>query len=155
MTSDPVEAARDAGGPVAGHPAAGHAEVVRSEERLSVTGRVRPVGRVRIGKRVVTEERSVTVTLRREELFVEDLPAESTEAWEHSAGAPARGATPEPLVIVLSEEEPVVSVRAVPRELVTVRVERRSEQEQVSATVAHEVVEVDGIGSPTEPGLRR
>lgn len=154
MTSDPVEAAHDGGGPAAGHPSAGHPEVVRSEERLSVTGRVRPVGRVRVGKRVVTEERSVTITLRREELFVEDLPAESTEGWERSAGAPALGATPEPLVIVLSEEEPVVSVLAVPRELVTVRVERRSEQEQVSATVAHEVVEVDGIGVSTEQDLR-
>lgn len=99
-----------------------NAEVVRSEERLVVQHQTTATGRVRFGKRVVTEERTVTVTVRREEFFIKELPPPTTP----TVSDPATSSAPESVVIVLSEEEPVVSTRVVPREAVTVTIERRA-----------------------------
>ena len=95
-------------------PSREHVEVVRSEEEL-VVGRVRvPTERVRVRKVIETEEVTVTVPLRREVLVVEREPL--------TGGAPlGAGATDDvPLELVLREEEPVVSTRAVPVERVRV-----------------------------------
>ena len=46
-------------------------DVIRSEEELQLSSAWRPVERIRVRKRVVTEERTVTLALRREELVVE------------------------------------------------------------------------------------
>ncbi|GAA2725251.1 YsnF/AvaK domain-containing protein [Cellulomonas aerilata] len=123
---------------------ADHVEVIRSEQRL-VTGVERRVsGRVRIAKRVVTEERTVTVTVRREELVVEHLPADpTTDAAGTTAVAPAPHGTDAVLTFVLSEEVPQVSVRSVPRERVSAYVDRVTTLEVLTDDVAHERVEVD------------
>ena len=47
-------------------------EIIRSEERLDVRTGLRPTRRMRFRKRVVSEEVTQTVTIRREELVVED-----------------------------------------------------------------------------------
>lgn len=129
--------------PVATHSTA-PVEVVRSEERL-VTGVEREiVGSVRIGKRIVTEERTVTVTVRREELFVEELaPTAGTSARGLEASA-IRDASRPVLTMTLAEEVPEVVVRVVPRETVRVFVDRIASRQKVRADVAREVVEVDG-----------
>ncbi|WP_286966834.1 MULTISPECIES: DUF2382 domain-containing protein [Arsenicicoccus] len=57
------------------------ATVTRSEEELFVTTRPVESGRVRVSKRVVTEER--TITVRREELVVEELPARASLPADH------------------------------------------------------------------------
>ena len=120
-------------------------EVVRSEERLVAGVEREIVGSVRIGKRIVTEERTVTVTVRREELFVEELaPTDGTAArgldpsTHHDVSAPV-------VTMTLAEEVPEVVVRAVPREVVRVYVDRVASQQSVRAEVAREVVEVDGV----------
>ena len=74
-------------------PPTGHVdavEVIRSEERL-VAGVERHVtGSVRIGKRIVTEERTVTVTVRREELYVENLTPEPSGVRARPGPRPRR-----------------------------------------------------------------
>lgn len=126
-------------------------EVVRHEERLDVGTQRVPVGRVRFGKRVVTEERVVTVSVRREEFFLEQVPAGADGTAEDLPGTgevppvPAEGIDPSEAVIVLSEEEVEVVTRVVPRERVRVRLDRFREEVTVAAEVAREVVEVDHV----------
>jgi stress response protein YsnF len=133
---------------------AGSVEVVRSEQRLVPGVERRVGGRVRVAKRVVTEERTLTVTVRREELVVEHLPVaegvigegtvgdQGGEAVVHTGAARAPGSDAV-LTLVLSEEVPEVTVRAVPRERVRVHVDRVTTEEVVTGDVARERVDVD------------
>ena len=118
-------------------------EVIRSEERL-VAGTQRVVtGRVRLAKRIVVEERTVTVSVRREELVVEHLPPGpsdvATGLRPSDAGAPV-------LELVLSEEEVEVVTRVVPRERVRVFVDTTQDSTAVEGTVRREVVDVTTEG---------
>src|SRR5687768_13223058 len=63
------------------------AETVLSEEQLEVGTEVRPAERVRLRKHVVTEEVTVTVQVRREELVIdrEPIPREGVGAPEPGA----------------------------------------------------------------------
>jgi uncharacterized protein (TIGR02271 family) len=115
-------------------------EVVRSEQRLVPGVERRVSGRVRVAKRVVTEERSVTVTVRREELVVEHLPA--PDGAGDTVAPPPRDLDPA-VTLVLSEEVPQVTVRTVPRERVRVHVDRITSDEVVTDDVALERVDVD------------
>jgi uncharacterized protein (TIGR02271 family) len=130
-----------------GRPDAG-VELVRSEEQLHVSRHSEVAGRLRISKRVVSEERQVTVTVRREELVVEELPVDAAAAPSEgllSAGDGTRSTEPV-LELWLSEEQVEVTTRVVPRERVRVFVESVTDSVQVSDTVAREVVDVDGAG---------
>jgi len=125
------------------------ADVVRSEEHLAVATHVREVGRVRIAKRVVTEQRVITVDVRREELVVEELPVDP----HHDAlvveggGLSGDARSGSPVVEMwLSEEEVEVTARVVPKERVRVYVDTLTDVVEVGGTVAREVVEVDGTG---------
>jgi uncharacterized protein (TIGR02271 family) len=124
----------------------GAVEVVRHEERLAVGSTRRAVGRVRVAKRVVTEERTVTVTVRREELVVEEQPLSSDEPIDAVEDFADRGGAPV-LELVLWEEEVRTEVVAVPRERVRVYVDRVESSTQVSADLAREVVQVERVGS--------
>jgi stress response protein YsnF len=136
-------------------------EVVRSEEQLRVGTRSEVSGRVRLVKRVVTEERTVTVTLRHEELVVEHLPAEEDEGAPGAVtvlpdGAPQDGprteAAGEPtLELLLCDEELEVVTRVVPRERVRVYVDSVVEVVEVRDDVQREVVDVEGAASPVDP----
>ena len=119
-------------------------EVVRSEERLVAGVEREIVGSVRIGKRVVTEERTVTVTVRREELFVEELEASAGTAGRGIDAAAGRHGSAPVVTMTLSEEVPEVVVRVVPREVVRVYVDHVASAQKVRGDVAREVVEVDG-----------
>jgi len=131
-------------------PARDAAEVVRSEERLEVTTHTQVVGRVRVAKRVVTEERVITVSVRREELIVEELPVDPDHVHDglvtERSGAGSDGTrTVAPVVDMwLSEEQVEVVTRTVPRERVRVFVDSETDFVDVAGTVAKEVVEVDG-----------
>lgn len=124
-------------------------EVVRSEEQLSVTYRSEEIGRVRIAKRVITEERVIRVTLRREELVVEptstDVNRQGSLVSEHSSdGSLHTDADKTPVAeIWLSEEEVEVVTRVVPRERVRVHVNTITESLHVEETLAREVVDVE------------
>lgn len=133
--------------------AVGDGSMVRSEEQLRVDTERVVARRVRVVKYVVTEEVQVTVPIRREEIRIEELPLDASDADDQVlvtegaplGGAAAGGAVPSrlPEEIVLHAERPVVTVEVVPVERVRLRTEVVTEQEQVSGTVRREQVVVD------------
>jgi len=123
--------------------------VVRAEERLRTTTQRVAVERVRIAKRVVTETRTFTVKVRREELVVERLPA-GADPDQPADGDRADLDQATPLFeLILHEEVPEVTIRVVPveRVRVTKTAHRTSSTEQ--ATVRREVIDV--IDDRTQP----
>jgi len=98
---------------------------------------------VRVRKRIVTEESTVTVTTRREELVVERRPA--TESDQVAEQAPSSSLDH---VFTLSAEEVTIHTRIVPRERVRVWVEPTVEQRVVTAPRGHEDIEVDVDAEP-------
>ena len=121
------------------HPTA--AEVVLHQEQLRVGTLRVPTERVLVRRRVVTEVRQIEVTVRREELEVHRLPLDGDE--QAQAGGP-----PEPLVILLSREEPVVQLHTRPYERVTVRVDTVTDTQDVTETVAREHADVSDATAP-------
>ena len=113
-------------------------EVIRSEERLSAATTRHVTSRIRVGKRVVTEQRTITVNVSREEFYLEELPLDAAPPADSGLAGADRD-----VVIVLREEEPVVTTRLVPVEQVRVRVVRVTEEAVSTAEVAREVVEVE------------
>lgn len=114
-------------------------EVVRSEERLRPDVRRVPVERVRIAKRIVTETKTVTVQVRREELVIERQPASPT--GEDGADPPPDLAVPV-IELVLHEEIPEVTTRIVPVERVRVLKTAGTTDTTVQATLDREVVDI-------------
>lgn len=120
------------------------ADVVLHAERIKVARRWVPMERVRVHREVITEEVTVTVTVRREVLRLE---RESLDKSAAHAGAPGGNATSgagteDELEVVLSTERPVVSVEVVPYERVVLGVRSVSTSTPVSVDVRHEVAEV-------------
>jgi len=112
--------------------------MTRSEEELAADTVWRPVERVRVRRRVVEEEVMVPVTVRREELEIQHEPASRFDPPRRDAGEPA-----DPLVMVLHEERPVVSVEVVPTEVVRVRrAVVRGGRRTVTDTVRREEIEL-------------
>lgn len=122
--------------------------VLSAEVARSSVQRV-PAGTVQIRKRVVTETRTLTVQVRREELHVKRIPAPTSTPAPTSADHPggeagsdawAADGTEPVLVLVLHEEVPEVSVRVVATERVGVFVDRVEETETVNVDLRHEEV---------------
>jgi len=150
MTTDPTTAATS--------PDA--AEMVLREEQLHVRTVRGPVERVIVRRRVVTQVRQIEVTVLREELEVRRLlvdgdptqqfaanerpPDVQSPASSQSLPAATRRAVASrpPLVIVLSEQVPVVQLHTRPSERVTVTVETVTEQQELREQVSHETAEV-------------
>lgn len=134
------------------------AEVVLSRQQLAVASERHERGRVRVAKRVVTEERTVTVTVRREVLVVEDV-ATGTDisdlvvlATGSGPTGPASGtATGSPPVLELTLMEEQVRLVAVPVERVRVHVDQVTERQQVAGTVAREDVQLTTIPDEHDP----
>ena len=143
---------------VAPPPAATGGAMTRSEEQARfVPGARRTYEIVRLRKVIVTEERTITVPVRREQLVVErvavsDLPAPRGPGGESAvlADAPSEGY----VEITLSEEEVVVDTRVVPRERVRVTKELVTEQRRVEADVRKERIDVEREPLATPPGGR-
>ena len=130
-------------------------EVLLHEERLQVTATREPVERVLLRRVITTTTRQVEVTVRREELVIERRPADDRTSADGAAPAAAAPATataaiPEPLVILLSEEVPVVTVVTRPYERITVHLDTVTDREQIGASLSHEEVEVRT--TPTDVG---
>jgi uncharacterized protein (TIGR02271 family) len=111
------------------------ADTVLSEERLLVGTKWVPRERLSVRRRVVTETRQVTVTVRREELLIDRAPLVD----EPAVAAPS---LPSPLVVVLREEVPVVEMQVRPYERVTVGVERIRSEEVVGGVLGREQAEL-------------
>ncbi|TCL79391.1 MULTISPECIES: YsnF/AvaK domain-containing protein [unclassified Rathayibacter] len=118
--------------------------VIRSEERLDVTTVWTPMERLRVRKVVVTEERTITVTLRREELVIE---RESLEQPPDGAGLGPRGADSEPITLVLHAEQPVLTTRVLPVERVHVVIDRILEMRSATETIRKERVDVRTVAN--------
>ncbi len=122
------------------------AEVIRSEERLRVGTRREAVERVRLARRIVTEVRQVEIEVRREELVIERESLVGTGEATAPRGAPwpAR----DEIVMVLSEEVPMITMGTRAYERVRVRVERITEAQAVTEPVRREEVVVDDDARP-------
>lgn len=115
--------------------------MTRSEEELEVGTRQREAGRVRLRKYVVTEDVTTTVPVRKERVRIEREPI--TEANQDPAtDGPA--ISEEEHEVVLQEEVPVVSTRAVPKERVRIEKEVDVAEQEVGGEVRKEQIEVDG-----------
>lgn len=141
----------------------GVASLVLSEEQLHVGRRVRDFERVRLRKRIVEEEVTVKVRLRREELEVvrerigdrgpsderlnDDgtVAAQMTEVGDDAYEVPGE--------IVLYAEEPLVQTQVVPVE--RVRLTRRvvTDNVTIEETVRHEDASVD-VADQADPARR-
>jgi stress response protein YsnF len=115
-------------------------DVVRFEERLSVRTVSSPVERVRVQKVIVTEEHTVTVTVRREELRLVREPIGPDESGRKETATP--GAEPRVVDMVLHGEQVVVERRVIPVERVRVSVDSVVTQQPLAVTLSHENVDV-------------
>jgi uncharacterized protein (TIGR02271 family) len=115
-------------------------EVVLTEEQLLVDTERVPAQRVRLRKEIVTEEVTVTVVLRHEELVIEREPIQPGDAPPEAADAPKLD---EPMEIVLWAEEPVVTTRAVPTERVRVLRTQGSQQQDLTTQLRRERASFD------------
>jgi uncharacterized protein (TIGR02271 family) len=112
-----------------------------SEERLTVGTETAEVGRARLRKHVVTEQQTTTVPVSHEEVRLEREPITDANVGSALAG-PA--ISEEEHEVVLTEERPVVDKETVPVERVRLGTETVTENEQVTESVRHEEVELDG-----------
>ncbi|MBB3086314.1 DUF2382 domain-containing protein [Geodermatophilus sabuli] len=132
--------------------------MTRSEEQLRVGTERVATTRARLVKYVVTEEVTITVPIRREEIRVEQVPVDAPDAGPGeslapdtagtSTGAPVGSASSGgpaglPEEIVLHAERPVVTVEVVPVERVRLRTDVVTGQEQVTEQVQREQIVVD------------
>lgn len=113
------------------------ASMTLSAERIRTSTEWVETRRVVLRRRIVTETRTVEVTLRREELVVDEVSPSSSAPATDSDFEPDH-AQHEPVVIVLRQEVPDVAVRVLPYERVTARIEYVATDEAVQASVRHE-----------------
>jgi uncharacterized protein (TIGR02271 family) len=117
--------------------------MTRSEERLNVGTRTEETGRARLRKHVVTEQQSVEVPVKREEVRIEREPITDANVGDAMSG-PA--ISEEEAEVTLREERPVVETEAVPVERVRLAKDEVTDTEQVSAEVRKEQIDTDVDG---------
>jgi len=110
------------------------------EEELQARKQTVETGRVRIGKEVVSEEKTLEVPVTREEVTVERHPVERRPA-EGSIGEDS-----ETIRIPVHEEQVSVEKRAVVTEEIGIGKRKVQETEQVSGTVRREEARIEGEG---------
>jgi uncharacterized protein (TIGR02271 family) len=116
--------------------------VVRTEEQLRVLADTVVTGRVRVRKYLVTEQRTFTVEVTREEISVEHEEVPPGERTALPPGDPGAPLAEQVLELVRHEERVMVTKEVVPVE--RVRVVRRvvTEPEAVRGVVRREVLDV-------------
>ncbi|WP_247827744.1 YsnF/AvaK domain-containing protein [Arthrobacter antioxidans] len=132
--------------------------MTRSEEQLRVGTELRETERVRLVKRVVTEDVTMTVQIRREELVVERVPVQDgAPLYDDGAGTFSKAERErlysavetafngDVVEMVLYEEKPRIEVDVVPIERVRISREARTHDEVVSGQVRKEVIETERI----------
>ncbi|HLL55975.1 MAG TPA: YsnF/AvaK domain-containing protein [Myxococcaceae bacterium] len=125
-----------------------------AEEEVLAERVARPSGLLRVRKRIVTEQKtiSVTVPVRREELVIEEMPAGTSAPSPGlpSGTLPPRGGIGEgTLVVRLHEEQVEIQKRAYVYEEVVITKEVVRELRRLDVPVRREVAHVRG----GEPGL--
>lgn len=128
------------------------AEMTRSEERLKVATTTRATERVRMRKHVVVEERTITVSVQREEIVIEHVPLDDDNDDNDDSynQGPAAGSGPGETdgstvehEMVLHEEQIFIEKRIVPVERVRLIVETVTTQQQVSEQLRKEQIDTD------------
>ncbi len=114
------------------------------EERLKVNKTPVETGQVKVGKRVVTEHRTIDVPVEREEVVIEHHAA--------SGRATAGEMTDEEIVIPVKEERVSVSKEAVVTGEVSVGKRKVQDTKHVTETVRKEELDVDETGSAKVKG---
>lgn len=113
-------------------------------------------GRVRLRRQIETRIETIQVTLRREVLVVdtEDTVGDDGVFIGVATDNPAvvtPGPVPDPIVLVLREEVPQVSVQIQPYELVSAEIVRSTREHPVTATARREQVVLEGeTGAPAD-----
>lgn len=125
-----------------------HVDVVLHEEHLTSGTERHAVERVRLERVVVTEQRTVTVDVRREEIRI------TREPITDGPVAPVGAATPdrEPIVVILHEERLTIAKTIVPVERITLGTRTVTHDERIDAALRHEEVEV---ASAADGGARQ
>ena len=118
----------------------GEATMLVREEQLHTGTQIRESGKVRFRKVIVTEEHTMTVTVRHEELRVEHLAATDDVTGNIAGPQDAEH------VIILHTEVPVVTLETEPAEIVRVTVQRVTDEQKITETVGKEQIE---LGSAT------
>ncbi len=116
------------------------------EEELVAGKRQEQIGDVRLHKDVVTEQETVPVTLRREEVTVERVPVQGQTVDPSAARDAFQN---EDIDVPVMGEEAVVGKQTREVEEVRLRKQGVTEQQQVSGTVRKERVIVDGADEDT------
>ncbi len=128
--------------------------MTRSEEEMSVSKQTKAVGKARLRKYLVSEQKTITVPVTHEEVSIEREPI--TEA---NVGAAMEGKelSDEEHEVTLHVEEAVVNKTVVPKERVRLATEAVTENQQVSADLTKEQIEADAIraDSPSSSTQRR
>lgn len=120
-------------------PAEGARRLQLLEEKLRVSKQREQAGEVHIGKRLVSEQRSLSVPLRQERLVVERRPG---------GGQPAQsvGFGEQTVAVPLTKETVDVAKETVVGETVTVRKETSERTQQVQETLRKEELDVQDSG---------
>ena len=116
-------------------------DMVLKAERATVGTQRVGTERIRISKHIITETKTVSIEVRREELRVERLPAQgSDDSSGVVADRPHDGAPV--VVLVLWEEIPQFRLQVVPVERIQVFVDTITETETADVTLRREKVDV-------------
>lgn len=131
-------------------PTADDGAMTRSEERLRVGTERVAATRARLVKYVVTENVTITVPIRREEIRVEQVPIDAVDevGGDFLVPTESTGAAGLPAEIILHTERPVVTVEVVPVERVRLRTEVVQDTETVTEQVQREQIAVDEHAAP-------
>ncbi|AZS39054.1 Stress response protein YsnF [Microbacterium oxydans] len=113
--------------------------MTRSEERLHVGTEKVETGRARLRKHIVTEQVTKTVPVSHEEITVTREPITDANLGDAMSGGEL---TSEEHEVVLTGERVVTSKETVPVERVRLGTETVTEQQQVTADVSHEEIEL-------------
>jgi uncharacterized protein (TIGR02271 family) len=123
--------------------------MTRSEEHLDVGTEQVEAGRARLRKYVVTEQQTTTVPVSHEELVVEREPITEANRGDALAGPDIAEDVHD---VTLHAERPIVSTVAEPVERVRLGTETVTDNEQVSAEVRKEQIEVDDPNTVADRG---
>lgn len=116
-------------------------EITRSEEVVTVGTRRTAREVVRVRKTIVTEQRTITVPVRREEISIERVAVDRDAGDNPPVAHPADG-----YAFTLSEEELDVRTRVVPRERVHLMIDTVTEEQAIAEEVRREHIELDSTG---------
>ncbi|MEL4503666.1 DUF2382 domain-containing protein [Luteococcus sp. H138] len=117
-------------------------DITLLSEQLVVQGEMREWTRARVTRRIVTEQRSITVPVRREELVVEYLGGAPDPELSTVDGSTRVAGSHQIEQIVLHQEVPRVEYDLVPYEEVSLVVDTTVREVQIDGEVAREQLDI-------------